>query len=254
MLPILFSINSFSIYTLGFLLAVGFFLAAFIIWRRLVDLGLGEEKVVDLIILMGILGLLFSRIFYIFQNFEKFGLSPSRWIFLGRYPGLSFWGGVLGIVFGLSWHTKIEKWSFWRLGDQVVYGILPLFVLSQLGSFLDGSGQGKKTGMPWGIFSPGSLIKRQPLSLFFAILILLIWFLLARIERRWRIWSWYKSQADGFVFLVFLGLLFFSNLLLAFWRDSKIYFYWGEILLSFVGLVACGVLFYLRSGRSFRRR
>jgi phosphatidylglycerol:prolipoprotein diacylglycerol transferase len=51
MLPIIFSVGPATIYTYGFLLAIGVFLESFIIWRRLRDLGLKEEKVIDFLLL-----------------------------------------------------------------------------------------------------------------------------------------------------------------------------------------------------------
>ncbi|MGB9706843.1 MAG: prolipoprotein diacylglyceryl transferase family protein, partial [Microgenomates group bacterium] len=101
MLPVLFSLGPVTVYTFGFFLAVGFFLAAFIIWRRLRDLGFREEKIIDGIIFSAAWGILVSRLFFVFQNLNNFGLSPGRWVLIGRYPGFSFWGAVGGILFGL---------------------------------------------------------------------------------------------------------------------------------------------------------
>lgn len=252
MLPVLLSIGPLTIYTLGFLLGSGYFLAAFIIWRRLKELGIKEEMVVDFIISTGISGIFFSRVFFIFENFEKFGFSPERWLFLGRYPGLSFMGAVLGMFLSLFWFSKKQKRDFWRIGDEITFGILPFLILAQIGSFFDGSGQGRPTTMPWGMYFLGSLLRRQPLCLFSAIFLFLIWLFILRIERQWRIWEWYKSKADGFILLVFSGLLMLSNFLLAFWRDSKIYFLWLEVILSLVVTVLAGVIFYSRSGRKLK--
>ena len=48
MFPILFSIGPVTIYTFGFLLGTGFFLASFLIWRRLRELGQQEEKIIKI--------------------------------------------------------------------------------------------------------------------------------------------------------------------------------------------------------------
>lgn len=250
MLPILFSINSLNFYILGFLLGVGYFIGAFIIWRRLKDLGIKEELIIDLIISLGLTGLFVSRVFYIIQNFDKFTFLPLTWIDFSRYPGFSFTGGVVGILLALVRFSKKQKWDYWQIGDEITFGILPFLILVQVGSFLDGSGQGRPTSLPWGIYFPGSLLRRHPLSLFSAALIFFIWVFLLKIERQWRIWEWYKSKANGFILLVFLSLLSLSIFLLAFWRDSRVYFYWLEVILSAIGSVGALIIFYLRSGRS----
>lgn len=254
MLPVIFSIGSLTVYSLGFLLAVGSFLSSFLIWRRLRELGLKEEKTIDFLLFLAFLGLTFSRLFYIFWHFEQFGLFFSRWLLLGRYPGLSFWGGMFGFGAALFIFYRRQKWSFWQVADELAFGLLPLLILSQAGCFFDGCSLGKPTNMFWGVYFPGSFLRRQPVSLFATIFLFLIWLFLFWLERKWRLWAWYKSKADGFVFLVFLSLLFLTSFILAFWRDSKLYFYIVEIILSLIGLLATLVLFYFRSGRQLRRQ
>jgi len=246
MLPVLFTIGPITVYTFGFFLGIGAFFTAFIIWRRLKELGVKEEKIIDGIVFCQLLGLFFSRLFFIIKNFSEFGLILSRWILVGRFPGLSFWGWLIGIVLGLALFSRWQKWDFWRITDEVTFGILPFLFLFQLGSFFDGSGAGKPTGMPWGIFFPGSLVRQHPVSLMMAILIFLIWIFLLRIERNWRTWSWYKSQKPGFIALVFLGLLSLVNLPLAFLKENKLYFFLIDIFLSFGGVVLSTTLIWLR--------
>lgn len=228
------------------------FLTAFIAWRRLLELGLNEEKIIDFIIIGGGFSLLLSRIFFIAENFPQFGFQLERWLFFGRYPGFSFWGGLIGFWLGLLWITKKQKWDFWQVGDEVIFGILPLLVLVQIGYFFDGSLLGRPTGMPWGVFFPGNLVRRQPVSLFAALAIFLIWIFLRRIERQWRIWEWYKSKANGLLTLSFWSLLLFSNLMLAFLKESKLYFFWGEFSLSLFGLIVSLGLIYRRAGRNLK--
>ncbi len=249
MLPILFSVGQIKIYTLSFLIGVGFFLASFIIWRRLRELGLQEEKIIDLIIFSGISGIFSSRIFYIMENFEDFGFFFSYWFLIGRYPGFSFWGGIIGAFLAIYWFIKKQKWEIWKVSDEIVFGVLPLLVLIQLGSFFDGSGQGRPTNMPWGLFFPGSLVRRQPVSLFSSIFLLAIWIFLLKIERQWRDWEWYKSKAEGFITLIFFILFFALNFLLAFWKENRLYFYWLEIILYGICFFIALLVFYIRSGR-----
>lgn len=249
MLPVLFSVGSVTVYSFGFLLAIGFFLASFIIWRRFRELGLKEEKTIDFLLSLGFWGLVLARVIYILANFKKFGFNIASWLLLGRYPGLSLWGGMLGFFLVLLSFSRKEKWEFWRLADEVSFGILPFLIFSQIGCFFDGCILGKPTEMFWGVYFPGSLLRRQPVSLLAFLALLMIWFFVLWLERRWRLWEWYQSQADGFISLTFVGLFLVTNFVLAFWRDSKLYFYWLEIVLSFLGLALTLGLFYYRSGR-----
>lgn len=226
MLPIIFSIGPITVYSFGFLLALGFLVGAFIIWRRLKDLGLDEEKIIDLIILGTIVGLVFSKI-----------------------PEFSFFGSLTGFFLVLWWFTKKEKWDFWLIVDELAYGILPFFILVQIGAFLGGSNPGKSTTMPWGVYFPGTLVRTQPTSLFLALGFFLILLFLLKIERNWRTWDWYKSKAPGFIFLLFLGLTFLVNLLIAFLSNDKLYWLWLKVIFNSVGTIAAGLILFYRSGR-----
>lgn len=249
MLPLLFSIGPINFYSLGLFLAIGFFLSAFFIWRRLRELGIDEEKVIDLIIIAALAGLFFGRIFFIIQNLSLLGFNLTRWLLIGQYPGFSFWGSIAGIFLAVYWFSRRQNLEFWQLADEFVYGIMPFLILSQIGAFFDGTGFGKSTIMPWGIYAAGSLLKRQPLPLIMALEFFVLWFFFLRIERYWRTWEWYKSKAYGLITLGFGFLVMLMNFIVAIWRDNLLYWYWLEISLS---LILAGLLLgiiYLRSGR-----
>ena len=96
MLPIIFSVGPLTIYTFGFLLAIGVFLETFISWRRLRDLGFKEEKIIDFLIFGLLLGLVFSRLIFIIENWQSFGFQLERWFLFVNFPGFSVFGWVLG--------------------------------------------------------------------------------------------------------------------------------------------------------------
>jgi len=253
MLPILFSIGKVTVYSLGFFLGLGALLSSFLIWRRFRDLGFKEEKTIDFLLALGFFGLLGSRLVYIAVHFDQFGWILTSWWLFGRYPGLSFWGAMFGFWLALHLFAKKQKWDFWQTADELSFGLLPLLILSQVGCFFDGCSLGKPTNTLWGLYSPGTLLRRQPVSVFSIVGLFLLWLFLLWLERRWRFWQWYKSQALGFISLIFLIWLATLSFVLAFWRDSPLYLYWSEVVLSGAGVVAGGVLFYWRSGRSFLR-
>lgn len=235
MLPVLFSVGSITIYSFGFCLAIGFFLAAFVVWRRLRELGLNEEKIIDFILLASLLAFFFAKVILILGS--------------SGFSNLVFWAVLLAIELSLLWLTRREKGNFWQMADEITFGLLPFLVLFNAGTFLDGSAVGKPTNLPWGMYFPGSFLRRQPVSLFSAVGFLLIWFVLLQIERQWRVWPWYKSKKAGLVHLSFLGLSGLVSFLVAFWRHSEVYWSWLEISLSLVvTLLAVGLLFF-RSGR-----
>ncbi|MGB9707114.1 MAG: hypothetical protein ACPLXP_03520, partial [Microgenomates group bacterium] len=87
-------------------------------------------------------------------------------------------------------------------------------------------------------------VRQHPVSLFAAAFLLLIWIFLLKVERQWRTWTWYKSQEAGFITLTSLGLMFFANFLLAFLKETRLYFYWLEIILSLGGAAVSAALLW----------
>lgn len=250
--PILLSLGPITIYSFGVFLFVGLILALFIIWRRLREQGLEEGKILDFLFLITFWGLIFARVIFIITHFELFGFSISAFLFLSRFPGLSFWGGFLGAVLVMVYFIRKNRWDFWKVADEVVFGFAPFTVLSHLGCFLDGCSLGRQTGAFWGIFFPGSLLRRHPFPLFEAIVFLIIWLFLLRIERRWRTWEWYKSHAEGFISLSFLTCIFLASFALAFLQDDKIYLMWLKRVLSLIVAGASATFLYRRSGRKLK--
>lgn len=253
MLPVLFSIGPITIYTFGFLLAVGFFLASFLTWRRLRDLGLDEEKIIDFLLSLSFFAFVFARIGFILVHLKNFGFSPGHWFLLGRFPGLSFWGAIFGGILIMIWFCQKNNWDFWQVADEVIFGLLPFAVLTQLGCFFDGCSLGIPTSMPWGVFFPGDFIRRQPVSLFGAIAFFLIWIFFLRIERQWRTWDWYKSRAEGFISLSFLGLAFLVSFKLAFLEAGRLYYLWVKKITALFGFFLVLILFYKRSGIEIKK-
>lgn len=241
-----------KIYSLGLFVFVGVLTSSFIIWRRLSDLGYKEEKVIDMILGMGIFAFLLGRLIYVLINWEQFGMW-TKIIDLGKYPGFSLWGVILGCFWGLRWFTKKEKWDFWQVADEVTFGLLPMLVLLLVGCFFDGCILGRPTSMPWGIFFAGSMLRRQPVALFLALGLIAVWYLLLRIERRWRLWNWYRSKQEGFIFLSGLMLSSLFGFLLAFLSESKLYLQMFEVGGLFVGVVVSFVVLFKRSGIKIKK-
>ena len=128
MFPVIFSLGSFNFYTLDFTTAVGFLLASFLSWRRLRNLGLAEDKIIDLLVLIGFWGFVFSRLSYLLENFADFGFFIDRWLLVTRYPGLTLWGAVLGFVFAAVRFSRKNNQIFVKSWISYAY---PLCLMQQ---------------------------------------------------------------------------------------------------------------------------
>jgi len=108
--PIIFKAGPLILYSFNLFLAVGLFLGCFIVWKFGRDEH-SEDKLFDSVLISFILALAISRIFYIFANFNFFGLDILKWVLFSHYPGFSFWGGFVGIFAGL---VSLLIYLFWE--------------------------------------------------------------------------------------------------------------------------------------------
>ncbi len=174
MLPVLFSINTFSVSSFGVFLSLGFIFGVFLIWRLIRAWDLDEEKILDLTLLTFIGGLIGARIYFGITHISEFASSPLRIILFFKYPGFSFWGGFLGGWLTMYYWARRQRIDFWQIADIAAVGFLGGLILSDLGCFLGGCGAGSQTSSFLGVPMVGLIGRRWPVQIVEAILFIFI--------------------------------------------------------------------------------
>ena len=124
------------------------------------------------IILGGRLGyIIFYNLDYYSQNFLE--------IFKIWQGGMSFHGGLLGIIVAIYIFTKNKNTSFFKFTD-IVACVSPIGIfLGRIANFINGELFGKVSTLPWAvIFSNGGSVARHPSQIYEAILEGIILFIL----------------------------------------------------------------------------
>jgi phosphatidylglycerol:prolipoprotein diacylglycerol transferase len=81
--------------------------------------------------------------------------------------GMSFHGGVLGVVLALIWLVRKEKLSWLRVHDYVSVVVPPGMFFGRMANFVNGELWGRETDLPWGmIFPGGGNVVRHPSQLY----------------------------------------------------------------------------------------
>lgn len=95
--------------------------------------------------------------------------------------GMSFHGGLLGLVVALAWYAMRAKTSFLS-GIDLLGAVAPLgLMLGRIANFINGELYGKVTDLPWGVIFPtGGPLPRHPSQLYEAALEGLVLFLILR--------------------------------------------------------------------------
>ncbi len=251
MFPVLFSVGPIVIYTYGFLLALGFLISLFLIFRFSLRKYLDEEKVFDAVFIAMFSGIVGARIFYIIEHFDKFGFVFWRWILVNSYPGLSLFGGLCIGFAVLLLMARSYKLPVNTILDMISIPLLVALMFGQLGAFFGGTMIGTPTKMPWGVIYYLT-VKRHPIGLYAFIGSLIVLAAVSYLSAVYR----GKKFYDGSLFYTFVLLETFVLFWVAFFKEDAIVI--AEIYrieqIAYVLIFLISLLFlYLVSKRSLRQ-
>jgi len=133
----------------------------------------------DLIVYLVIGIIIGGRLGYIlFYNFEYYSQNFLE-IFKIWQGGMSFHGGLLGIIVSIIFFSKKTKTNFFKSAD-IVSCVAPIGIfLGRIANFINGELYGKVSSLPWAIIFPnGGSLARHPSQIYEAILEGIILFVL----------------------------------------------------------------------------
>lgn len=204
--PIIFSIGPVSLRWYGTMYLIGF-LAAMFMANKAADRSNGlwtRDQVSDLLF-YGFLGVILGgRVGYVlFYQFEYF-LSDPLYLFEIWQGGMSFHGGLLGVILAVFIFARKTNKSFLVVGDFVV-PLVPIGLgMGRLGNFINAELWGRQTDVPWAMVFPTDPLQvpRHPSQLYeFALEGVVLFAILYIISRRTRS----LGLASG-VFLIGYGI------------------------------------------------
>lgn len=140
------------------------YLAAFLVFlwlgRRRAARGLGPltPKQVEDLLFFGVLGVVLGgRIGYmLFYGAGQLLSDPLSLLRIWE-GGMSFHGGLLGVIVAIVLFSRKVGCGFWRLADFVVPLVPQGLAFGRLGNFINGELWGHLTDRPWGMIFPASL-------------------------------------------------------------------------------------------------
>lgn len=150
--PIIFSIGPLAIRWYGLMYVIGFLFAWWLARKRCKAAWspVTAEQVDDLIF-NGMLGVIIGgRLGYcFFYGFDQL-LSDPLYIFKITEGGMSFHGGLIGVMVAMWWFGRSRGMTMWTITDFIA-PLVPLGLLfGRIGNFINGELWGKPTDVPWG--------------------------------------------------------------------------------------------------------
>ncbi|MDD2337487.1 MAG: prolipoprotein diacylglyceryl transferase [Geobacteraceae bacterium] len=200
--PYIFKIGTLEVRWYGLMYILGF-LAAYLIAvsdAKRKKLPLTKDDIADLIFALAIGLIIGARLGYaLFYNFSYYLANPLK-VFAVWEGGMSFHGGLIGVVIAAIYYSLKKKIGFLQIADLITPAAPIGLGLGRLGNFINGELYGRVTDVPWGmVFPTGGPLPRHPSQLYEAILEGPVLFFILWLVRR-------SKAPTGVTFWVFLAL------------------------------------------------
>lgn len=251
--PVLFRVGPLEIRWYGLMYLLGFLVAYAVIRSELRRRGgpVPVEAAGDLLFYL-IVGLLVgARLGYAFIYNAPVYLSAPWEIFALWHGGMSFHGGMVGMLVAGWWFARRNNAPFLQLADIGALAAPIGLMLGRIGNFINGELFGRVTSVPWGVVFPlGGPLPRHPSQLYEALLEGPLLFSLMWWLRR-------RSRNDGEVLATFIIGYGVFRFLVEFLRepDQQVGFIagWltmGQILCLCMVVAGIGLFFSVRTTRA----
>jgi phosphatidylglycerol:prolipoprotein diacylglycerol transferase len=256
--PVIFEIGPISLRYYGMMYVVAFAIVYFMVRYRLRTedrFHLSGQQVNDLIT-AAIVGLILgARLGYvIFYNLSYYLSHPleillpfdfSNGIRFVGIAGMSYHGGLIGVILATFWYCRKARLSFWEISDLFI-PVIPLgYTFGRLGNFINTELYGRATQNAIGMIfpnAPGAAL-RHPTQLYEAFFEGIFLFIL--------LWSIRKTKLPvGGLFAIYLAGYGTVRFFIEFFREPDAHL--GFIFLSLTmgqllcaAMICCGALLYL---------
>ncbi|XBC42165.1 MAG: prolipoprotein diacylglyceryl transferase [Buchnera aphidicola (Meitanaphis elongallis)] len=155
--PVIFSISNVPIYWYGIMYLLGFI---FVLHRGKVcikQIGLKTEEIEDMLYFIFLSLLIGGRVGYIFFYYPSFFFNNYLHIFKIWEGGMSFHGGLLGVIIAIFYFSKKLKKNFFLISDLIVPLVPVGLGAGRIGNFINGELWGRVApNFPFSVLFPTS--------------------------------------------------------------------------------------------------
>lgn len=231
--PVALSIGPFALrwYALAYLIGI---LSAWFLTKRNIEkhhIDITDAQLDDLVFYTTLGIILGGRLGYVlFYGKAYFWYNPME-IFAVWHGGMSFHGGIAGVILALYYFARKTKLPFLKITDLVALYVPIGIFLGRLTNFINDELWGRVTTVPWAVkFPNGGYIPRHPSQIYEALSEGVLMFIILNIL--WR--KEFVRNHYGIISSVFLLVYTLSRLCMEFFRepDEQIGFIFGQATLG----------------------
>lgn len=235
--PVLLSLGPLEIRWYGLAYVFGFSLSVW--WlhflRKRGQLSLNKEEIWDLMFYLMLGVIIGSRLFEIFWEPKIYLYHPLELLKFWQ-GGMSFHGGLTGIIVAGLIYCKKKKLNFWELADAMSFPTMFALALGRIANFLNGELVGRVWNGKWCVVFPDyDNLCRHPSILYAAAYRFLI-----SIELFWL--SLKNKFSPGFIFWNFVLLEGIGRFVIDFWREDVLYYsltlgQWFSLVMIIIAII-----------------
>ena len=249
--PVIFSVGPLQVRWYGLMYVLGFGASLLLVKHQIRKFGFRELDVhfenLNLVLIISLV--LGGRLGYVlFYNLPYYLKHPAE-IMATWQGGMSFHGGMLGLIIGAAVFCRRKKLDFWRTADFYAVTIPIGLGLGRIGNFINGELYGRETDVAWGmVFPGGGPLPRHPSQLYESffeglILFLVLWVLKEKQKPP-------SAWASGSMVAIFLILYGIFRIGVEFFREPDAHLGFialgmtmGQLLSSL--MIVAGILLFL---------
>lgn len=151
--PEIFQLGFLHVRSYGLMLAIAFLVGTWIAIKEARRLGLDEDKIVSMILVVLVSSVLGARALYVVEHIQEFRREWGTMLALWQ-GGLTLYGGVVAGTLGGLVAAKRMGLPIWTAADALAPSFALGTAFGRVGCFLNGCCFGRPTMLPWGVVFP----------------------------------------------------------------------------------------------------
>ncbi|MBU1208733.1 MAG: prolipoprotein diacylglyceryl transferase [Proteobacteria bacterium] len=208
--PILVKLGPIRLSWYGLMYVIGF-LASFLLVRYQIkrkDFGITKPEVENLYFYLILALIIGARFGYVLFYDLKTYLDKPLEILAVWHGGMSFHGGLIGLLLVALLFSWKNKKSFWKIADLFIVTAPIGLALGRIGNFINGELYGRAAQVPWAVIFPkGGPVPRHPSQLYESaleggVLFFILWFMKDKNLPRGALLAMFLFLYGGFRFFV----------------------------------------------------
>ncbi len=250
--PEVIRIGNFAIRWYGLLFASAFFFGYLVFLKFFKKEGISVELLDKLTLYTAIGTIIGARLGHTMFYEPSYYLSNPVEILKIWRGGLASHGAAIGILIALYYYSKSVRRPYLWTMDRVVIAVALGGFFVRMGNLMNSEIYGVETSLPWGFIfvRAGEVVPKHPTQIYEGLAYLAIFFILHQFY-----WRHDGKPKQGYIFSIFLILLFTVRFIIEFFKEVQVSFEAGMTLnmgqwLSIPFIIAGFVLLY----RTYRKK